>query len=171
MIRISTLLRVTAIVLVAGIIHSSDCGTAFAQTGARVYQEPRVKTGQVAWPTTADGQHYITILKMSHLAATPMWDADKANPPLSARKAITAAREVVTKLAPYGEEAVLSSPLLKLRESDGHWFWVVYFCPNDFRQFQSTFPVVVLMDGAVVRSVKTPPSPHFNRSLQNQLTK
>lgn len=164
------LVSVTAVALVTGIIHSSDCRTAFAQTGTREYQEPQAKTGQIAWSTDADGRHYVTTLKLSRLAATPNWDDDKEHPPLSARQAITAARKVVGKLAPYGGEAELNSPTLKLRESHGHWFWVVYFSPNDFRQFQSTFPVIVLMDGSVVHPIKKRHPPDFGNVPQKKVT-
>lgn len=147
--RFFTRVFIAVIALTAGIIAFSDCRPVFGQD-ARAYQPPRVKTGQIVWSTHADGQKYVTTLKISQLLATPTWDEGQENPPLSARKALAAAQEVVARFAPYGKETKLPPPLLKLRENDGHWFWVVYFSPNDFRQFQSTFPVVVLMDGSSV---------------------
>jgi hypothetical protein len=100
------------------------------------------------------------------LAATPKWKDDEENPPLSARKAIIAARKIIAKLTPYGKDATLCSPVLKLRESNGHWFWVVYFSADDFRQFRSTFPVVVLMDGVSLlpKKVVSPLPGFFGRS-------
>lgn len=121
---------------------------AVAQTGTREYPEPRA---HITWRTEANHQGYVTTLDIARLAATPNWDENDENPPLSARKAVAAARKLMDDLQPYGEDTELTSPVLKLRDdSGGHWFWVVYFSANDFRQFLSTFPVVVLMDGTVV---------------------
>ena len=106
------------------------------------------------WRTSADQTHYITVLDPKQLASQPNWDADDEHPPLSPRKAIAAARKVIDELKPYGEDAKLLKPTLKLR-TDGaggdRWFWGVYFSPTDGRQFSSAFPVVVLMNGKALR--------------------
>lgn len=131
-----------------------------AQTGTTPYQEPEP---EINWPTHVDAEHYYNPrLPISRLQQSPVWKPEDDNPPLSARKAMTAAAAVMKELAPYGKDAELSSPTLKLRESNGYWFWVVYYSPNDWRRYQSTFPVVVLMDGEVVRPRLTP----FPRSLE-----
>ncbi|QEG21688.1 hypothetical protein [Mariniblastus fucicola] len=123
-----------------------------AQTGAQAHEEP---TPEISWNTDANGKHYVTTLKISRLVATPNWTDSDEHPPLSPRKALAAARKVIDELEPYGKDAQLNSPTLKLRDdSSGHWFWVVYFSPNDFRRFQSTFPVVVLMDGSTVQPAR-----------------
>lgn len=128
-----------------------------SQTGTPEYEEPVAKIG---WTTNTDPEtFYNTTLTIPRLLATPEWEADQENPPISARKAILAASEIVQQLAPYGKEAKLARPSLKLRESSGRWFWVVYFSPNDWRAFRSTFPVVVLMDGTALKPQRIPPPP------------
>jgi hypothetical protein len=128
-----------------------------AQTGTTEAREPEA---EINWPTNVDADTYFNSrLPISRLAATPKWEADDENPPLSARKAIAIAEALMKELAPYGQGAKLNAPTLKLRESGGHWFWVVYYSPNDWRQFQTTFPIVVLMDGTAVRPERMAPPP------------
>ena len=128
------------------------------QTGTPEYQEPGP---EINWITNTDPDHYFNSkLRISRLLATPEWKSDQENPPLSARKAIAIATGIVDKLKPYGDGVKMPPPTLKLRESSGRWFWVAYFSPNDWRRFNSTFPIVVLMDGTVVepRPVAPPPA-------------
>lgn len=128
-----------------------------AQTGLRETQEPEA---EINWSTeTGPEMYFNSRLPLSRLAATPKWDADDENPPLSARKAIALAEATLKEVQPYGPEAKFDAPMLKLRDCRGDWFWVVYYSPNDWRRFQSSFPIVVLMDGTVVRPERTTP-PH-----------
>lgn len=127
-----------------------------AQTGITDIPEPGL---EINWPTHVGETYFNSRLPISRLALTPKWEEADENPPVSARKAMAIAAEVMTGLAPYGRDAKLNAPTLKLRESGGHWFWVVTYTPDDWRQFHSSFPIVVLMDGTVVRPTKTPPPP------------
>ena len=127
------------------------------QTGTTEYQEPEA---EINWTTNTDAENYFNSnLKIPRLRATPEWTQAQENPPLSARKAIVAAGLIMGKLAPYGPGAKLAPPTLKLRENNGRWFWVVYFTPEDGRRFNSTFPVVVLMDGTAIEPQRIPPPP------------
>lgn len=127
-----------------------------AQTG--LHQEPPEPGPEINWPTQVGPDDYFNSrLPIARLQATPEWEAGEENPPLSARKAIAVSEALVKQLNPYGPDAELNPPTLKLRESGGRWFWVVYFSPNDWRQFQSSFPIVVLMDGTAVKPERTTP--------------
>lgn len=130
------------------------------QTGTAEYQEP---PEEINWQTHAmhEGEitYYNSRVTIPRLLGTPAWAPDQDNPPVSARKAMVAASECVRRVAPYGKEARLGAPTLKLRESNGRWLWVVYFSPADSRQFVSTFPIIVLMDGTVVEPKRIPPPP------------
>lgn len=122
-------------------------------------QDPRPQSGQITWSVYADGQHYSSVLTMKRLSKSPAWKDEEEHPPLSARKAMATARQMAMEIAPFGKQVKLLPPSLKLRESNGHWFWVVTFSPNDSRQFQSVFHVVVLMDGTALRPEKSEPPP------------
>jgi len=129
----------------------------FSQTGTTEYQEP---AAEINWTTNTDAEtFYNSNLRIPRLLATPEWTSDQDNPPLSARKAIVAASGIMRKLAAYGKDTKLNPPTLKLRESNGRWFWVVYYSPNDWRQFNSTFPIVVLMDGTAIEPQRIPAPP------------
>jgi hypothetical protein len=126
-----------------------------AQTGLQETQEPEAEINWSSEP--GPDTYYTSRLTLARLEATPKWKAEEENPPVSARKAIAVAEAILKELQPYGPDAKFEAPTLKLRECRGDWFWVVYYSPNDWRRFQSSFPIVVLMDGSVVRPERSTP--------------
>lgn len=128
-----------------------------AQTGLQETQEPEA---EINWSTdTSPEMHFNSRLTLARLAATAKWKPHDENPPVSARKAIALAEATLKEVQPYGPDAKFDAPTLKLRDCRGDWFWVVYYAPDDWRRFQSSFPIIVLMDGTVVKPERTKP-PH-----------
>jgi hypothetical protein len=113
---------------------------------------------EIRWVVHANGQLHVTRLTLEHLRQTPRWNADSENPPLSARTALeNATNTIVNNIVPFDLNTTYRPPILKLQRFENHWFWVVYFSPDNFPMIFEPFPIVVLMDGTVLQSRRQSP--------------
>ncbi len=113
------------------------------------------------WVLWANGRLYVTRLTLERIHGTPKWnfaaDDGPENPPFSARSALEHATSAIeNEILPFGEGVTYRTPVLKLQQFDTHWFWVVYFTPDNIFMESRPFPIVVLMDGEVLQPTSGP---------------
>jgi|SRR5579883_1303148 len=100
-----------------------------------------------------NGKKYEFHITDQDLQKGPAWPANQQNPPLSARRAIDAARNELATLLPNGKDWRLYE--VTLRPIDDHWVYLVQFLEplkgdGGGQQLSSGFQVVVLMNGTAV---------------------
>jgi hypothetical protein len=105
------------------------------------------------------GKKYLYRVTDTELLKTPAWPAGQENPPLSARRAIEAARTRLAGLLPNGKDWRLYA--VTLRPIDDRWIYLVDFLEplrgdGGGQQLSAGFQVVVLMNGVAVSPSVSP---------------
>jgi len=106
-------------------------------------------------PLVADhfrGRHYLWSVVTSNFIRGPLWEQNKADPPLSPRRALEIAERQAFLLVP---DSVRFNPQeIVLKRFVGVWFYVVQLEPSNprapaFGGPMEPIKIVVLMDGTV----------------------
>lgn len=129
----------------------SDAGKRFAAAGAL----PRETREKMIIKSGVIDKHFVVTVTEKAIQRAPPWQADEANPPIGARKAISLAQAKKSKLVadvpgPNGWTWELESATLVPYNQD-RWFWRI-----DFRAqmpcggLPPFLSLAVLMDGAIV---------------------
>lgn len=101
-----------------------------------------------------NGKKYEFRIPDQDLQKAPAWPPNQDNPPLSARRAIDAAKNEIATLLPNGKDWRLYE--VTLRQIDNtHWVYLVQFLEplrgnGNGQQLSNGFQVVVLMNGTAV---------------------
>lgn len=100
------------------------------------------------------GKKYEFRIPDQDLQKAPAWAPNQDNPPLSARRAIDAAKNEIAMLLPDGKDWRLYEVTLRQIDNN-HWVYLVQFLEplrgnGNGQQLSSGFQVVVLMNGAAV---------------------
>jgi hypothetical protein len=115
-----------------------------------------------------EGKNYKFDLTPELLDASPSWDDRQDNPPLSARRAIAAAKTYLNELFPDNNKWGMEE--LELQRIHGDkWIYVARFLepasladadkPVDFAGPVGRFEIIVLMNGNVLRAKIEPSKP------------
>jgi hypothetical protein len=116
------------------------------------------------------GKDYEIAVSAADLISAPKWDEDRENPPLSARRAVTLARDYALRVIPNsGITDVQSISLESAGAKERQWIYVISFWadPRDRRAIQlgplNVFRVPVLLNGnipePVIRDKVSPKTP------------
>jgi hypothetical protein len=124
---------------------------------------PTLASGELTYYSYALDTCYIVTVPEKAWKASPSWDGDQENPPLSARKAINLANKLKDKLVKDSDDWVWKFDSADLRQGyQDRWYWLVsyegHFEKGALDGVPPTLRLVVLMDGTVVqpRLQKTP---------------
>lgn len=116
---------------------------------------------------TAFGKTFASKLTADALLSSPEWDENSENPPVSARSALKAAREMrdLVITTPEGFEWTRGS--LTLMRPSEHCFWLVRFrAASENDDGWHHFTVVVLMDGTALKPVEELPGRQHKKSCR-----
>jgi hypothetical protein len=104
--------------------------------------------------STVDEKHFESQVSRDEIAKTPVWLPEAENPPLSARRAIEAARKQMEALVHDRSVWRLESVQLLDMGDHLHWMYIVEFArqfPEDVAVYGDfSLRVLVLMNGAVI---------------------
>lgn len=105
----------------------------------------------------AFGKTFVSVFTAEMVAATPTWDEEADNPPVSARAALTAAKIMRDSVAEAPEGFVWSRGSLTLIRPSEHCYWFVRFvAKKEGDDGKHSLTVIVLMDGKAIKPVVDP---------------
>jgi hypothetical protein len=103
------------------------------------------------------GRDYFCFVTESNFFGGPLWQPDKGEPPLSARRAVEIAQQHAKALVPKSDS--FKPQEIALKTFIDMWFYVVQLAPSNWRAPGTGRPmgpikIVVLMDGTVAEAVE-----------------